>query len=113
MEISSQYLSQTNNQHLGKIMKILLSLTGLILLLTAIGCSGPNYYLNEGESPAWLRQTTSTIGGAKIQMIGTAPITSQVKNDYDLGILITILYTHESHLYSWAAWLNELYKVSQ
>jgi len=65
-------------------MKIRFSLLGLFLF--AAGCSGPNYYLNEGESPGWMRQTTSTIGGAKIEMVGTAPITTQVKNDYDLAV---------------------------
>jgi len=65
-------------------MKIKLCIT--CLFLVAAGCSGPNYYLNEGENPGWLRHTTATIGGAKIEMVGTAPITTQVKNDYDLAV---------------------------
>tara|TARA_Y100001934_G_C12237825_1_gene718744 strand:+ start:96 stop:1181 length:1086 start_codon:yes stop_codon:yes gene_type:complete len=67
-------------------MKIHYCIAVLFALFSIVGCSGPNYYLDEGKSPDWLRQTTSKIGGANIEMLGTAPITTQVKTDYELAV---------------------------
>lgn len=58
----------------------------LLLCLYAAGCGGPNFFFDKAPAPDWLRQTTSELSHSKIQMVGTTPTTTQVKNDYDLAV---------------------------
>lgn len=61
-------------------------LSALLLTLLCVSCGGPNFYFDSEPTPEWTRHTTSQIGSATIEMVGTAPVTTQVKNDFDLAV---------------------------
>jgi hypothetical protein len=58
----------------------------LLLILLSVSCGGPNFYFDPAPIPEWTRHATSQIGPATIEMVGTAPVTTQVKNDFDLAV---------------------------
>ena len=58
----------------------------LFFCVYVAGCGGPNFFFDKAPAPDWLRQTTSKLSHSRIQMLGTSPTTTQVKNDYNLAV---------------------------